>query len=1009
MTDSNWNPPSGDQQPGRPGQYGQGQPNRPGFGQDALGQDASGQGSAGLGQSSSGQLAQPQQGVGQQGAGWQQGNQEPNQFGGGQQRQFEQSQGFGQQPAHGSQQGQYGQQPGQFGQPNQGGQPGFNQPGYNQQGPGQQAPGQQNFGQPGFGQPGFGQQQPQQPQRQAPQAVKGSKLDWVRDIGAPVLLLISLVMVWGVDPDRANGISLTAVTVAPLITVLVAALGAIFQLLARFGLLPLSPQLTYYIRSGAQAPLLVTAVVYAVLDIIGAFQATDGRYSDLVFLGLGAGVGIALLGAVLVVQGRDYELRAIGGLQSPLGRIMALVGKSLLYAFAGLVAIGLLVWIISSFMLMGQIELFTPIVGVLGALLLVLAVVIFPAALFTLGSEPGRLVLLGVGMVAAAALILDGTFGLGFSLLGVESTATFQFIPYLLVFAAPLGGLAIAPHSIADRKPIHPTQRWFSAAGLGLLVVAASAFAFIVIAIYALIPKDFGGFVSASLEGGRLVLTILMLVLALAIGAAAVLAYLSIRGPQIKASQTQLIAMVGGAAIAGFILMILALVEQRLDGYDTASVLPAIYPTATLFLLPLVIALGLLLPKEIRQHFASTGTALKFGSSATNQQAHGQQPTYGQQGFGGQQGQQGQQGFGGQPGYGGQPGKPQNFAPGYGQQGQPSQQSTSSEGFGAQQGQGQQGQPGQQGFGQQPAQDASAQPGYNQPTGGGAGFGQQASGQQAQSQQASGQQNQDAPGQPSHYQPTGVVPGFGQQTPGSQGSGQQAPGQAAADHQSPSQSGYGQSTDAVGGVGREQRDQFSSGQPSSDASLSESSTGGYASTQGRQEPSRSPFGQTPFEQQSDQPEAKAVDNGTAQSASPRSPFGSESEKNPQHSRSEATATESDAAASASSASNAADVAGSKASASDASGSAASGSATDAATGDSAAAPKTEEPVDLPAAARKALDPDTPAGELDWMKEHKELWPYLASAPSASTELLDWLGMTGDPTVLAYLKNRGHQV
>lgn len=901
MTDSNWNPPSGGQQPGQPGQYGQGQPqfNQPGFGQDASGQGSAGQGGQ------AGQFGQPQQNPGQQGAGQQgfgqQGAGQPgSQFGGPQQGQFDPSQGYGQQP------GQYGQQPGQPGQP-----------GYSQPGAGPQIPGQ-NFGQPGFG-------QQQQPQRQAPQAVKGSALDWVRDIGAPVLLLLSLVMVWGIDPDRSNGIALTAVTVAPLITVLVAALGAIFQLLARFGLLPLSPQLAYYVRSGAQAPLIVTAVVYTVLDIVGGFQAADGRFNNLEFLGLGAGVGIALLGSVLVVQGRDYELRAIGGLQSPLGRTMALVGKVLLYGFVGLVAIGLLIWIITSFIFMGNIEMFTPLVGVLGTLLLVLAFVIFPAVLFVLGSEPGRLVLLAVGMAAAAALLVDGTFGLGFSILGVESSATFQFVPYLLVFAAPLGGLTIAPHAMADRKPIHPTQRWFSAAGLGLLVVAASALAFIVVAVYALIPKDFGIFGSASLEDGRLVLTIMMLVMALAIGAAAVLAYLSIRGPQVKASQTQLIAMVGGAAVVGFILMILALVEQRLDGFDTASVLPAIYPTTTLFFLPLIVALGLLLPKEVRQHFQSTGTALKFGSRQASQQAQGQQPTYGQQGFAGQGSQQG--------------------------------------------------------FGQQRGQDASGQPGYNQPTGVVPGLGQQAP-QQA-SQRGSGQQGfgqqpgQDASAQPSYNQPTGVVPGFGQQSPSAQTPSPQFPGQVAPSEpvssqpassqpasSQPAQPGYQQPTDAA--------------------------AGGYASAQSRQEQPESPFGHTPFGQSA----SSASDSAAAQSDSSRGPFGSESQKNPQQA----------------SAGNAAADAGatSEANASSVSEAAASGAAS-ASAEVAGEQPSASEPVDLAAAARKALDPDTPASELDWMKEHKELWPYLASAPSASTELLDWLGKTGDPTVLAYLKNRGHQV
>ena len=42
-----------------------------------------------------------------------------------------------------------------------------------------------------------------------------------------------------------------------------------------------------------------------------------------------------------------------------------------------------------------------------------------------------------------------------------------------------------------------------------------------------------------------------------------------------------------------------------------------------------------------------------------------------------------------------------------------------------------------------------------------------------------------------------------------------------------------------------------------------------------------------------------------------------------------------------------------------------------------------------------------------MKEHRELWPYLAAANGADRELLDWLANTGDETVLTYLRGRGH--
>ena len=66
-----------------------------------------------------------------------------------------------------------------------------------------------------------------------------------------------------------------------------------------------------------------------------------------------------------------------------------------------------------------------------------------------------------------------------------------------------------------------------------------------------------------------------------------------------------------------------------------------------------------------------------------------------------------------------------------------------------------------------------------------------------------------------------------------------------------------------------------------------------------------------------------------------------------------------------------------------------------------------EAPDLAAMARRALDPSTPAEELHAMKEHRELWPYLAAANGADRELLDWLANTGDETVLTYLRGRGH--
>ena len=733
------------------------QPNGYGATQGGYGQGGSGQNSQGYGQGQYGQQGQGQQGqFGQQGQGGYAA--QPGQYG-------QNQQGYGQQ------QGQYGQgSQGQFGQPQgQGGYAG--QPGqYGQNQQGQYGQGQQPYAQQGQ----FGQPAPQP--RPKPPLVKSSKLDWVRDIGGALLPLLALVMVWHVS----SGVVLTAGVIAPLITSIVAALAGILQIVTRFGVVGMPQNTLYLIRAGAQVPLIVTFIVYFVFEIVTSFSSSTDimNFSGVEFAGLGAGASVALSGVALNIQTRDYEA---GERRDQVNPIAAIAVKSYNWFLVGAAAVAIIVLIISAIIFassindtLGSYGSINPagiIIKLLAGVLITAAVAIAPALLASLGSEPARLATIAIGAAALLAWILDGTFGLGFSIGGIEGfvpavafTTSIGLIPFALLGAAPLGAVALAPEAQRITKPIDATARWFSALGLGLLTIAAVAVFTVISSIGAFIPVYEG----AGLEGGRVALTVIILVLSVIIAGAATYGYFVLRG-KVKApeqlqqqgyqqapqqsggqlprvSQLVLLVVTGGIAAVGIIAMVFGLIEQRMDDVAAADSVPAIYILAFYVLLPLILAAGVFFVPELKQHFAATGTALKTGGQGFGQQPGGQFGP-GQQGQGqhpyGQTGQQGQ----GQHPYGqtGQQGGPQ---------GQP---------FGQQPGFGAQGYGQNQQFGQQNQQGQGSQFGQNQSQG----YGQQ--NQQFGRPEQQGQYDQDARGQQGGYGQQNAQGQFGQDARGQQG------------------------------------------------------------------------------------------------------------------------------------------------------------------------------------------------------------------------------------------------
>ncbi|MEF3322729.1 hypothetical protein PV375_03385 [Gulosibacter sp. GYB002] len=831
--------------------------------------------------------------------------------------------GYGQQPQFAGQGGGDGQYPGYGQQPQQAGP--------NQQaGPDQQQYGQQQYGQQQYGQQGqYGQQAPQRPQAQPMQGA--TWLDWVRDIGGPALLLIALVMVWNISENRF-GVVLTATSIAGVLTAIVAAAGGGFMMLVRFGMVPVAPKLAHLIRLASQAPFIIAALVYLILEIITAFIVSGGNGSGPGQLGIGAGMAIGLAGCALIIQPRDYEMLALGGIQSPAASLHRLVNKIGTFAVVAVTGLGILLSIVVNVILMNAAVPYADsatgylLLNLIAGVVLVAAIVGFPLILMVMGSEAGRLAMLSVGAAAGLALLLDGTFGLLFSADGIDSVLGSG---YSLTMAAVAGAIALSPATIATRKPMDQTARWFSGASLALLAGAGVAASVLLSAV---------GFLTSGAQEPALM--IVLLVFALLAGGAAVFGNILLGQRRESTKQMMLLIVLGATAVLGLVAVIIGTIQLH-DFKGLMFGTPAAAPVhllAALVLLPLIVLAGVFFQPQMKEFFQSRGLALQLQNAGGQQQGQFGQGNFGQQGqpgqFGQQQGQYGQGDFGQQNQFGQQQGYGQH---GQSASGQQNWGQSSSQQYGSPDQQSQYGQQDQ--YGQQGQQAADQQ-----------GWGQQSS--QQYGQQDAAQQNQHGQqGQPGQFgqQHQSAQANFGQQ--------QNQYGQQAADQQ-----GWGQQSQfgEAGQHGHQdagQQNQYGNGDST------QQSTGYTQSSTNEQQPAE----QQPAEQGAGQSDSEAQQPTAGGSAAEQ-----DASQQPEPAASESVTSVAQPEAEA----------------------------------QPAAQPNGN--VDLAAMARRALDPNTPAAELHPMANHRELWPYLAAAPSASPELLAWLEQTGDPTVKQYLDARKNQ-
>lgn len=384
--------------------------------------------------------------------------------------------------------------------------------------------------------------------------------DYVRDGVAAVLLLVSFALPWDVAHRASDKVEVVLLTILSLLTLAL-------PYLARTGVLPATwtVHTTRRVRLLANAPYVLLAAVYLVVDVVGGGDLSDG------WGGVGSAVGLGLAGALLAAQPRRSELGP-----EELDRAVTVQWLRVLAALGAVLVVMTLLTVILTITGVDG-------VGAVGVLLVLLAAVfvVALAGLPTFGtwrrSEAARLTLVGVGIVLACAFVLgSGNNGI----LTFESTHLGRFG---LVLVPALAAVAASPAVHRAMAPAPVVETWVGVAvrGLDLVVVVAGYLAL-------------GGVLelAGGSRGGHVVLSVVVGLLAVGV------ALVARRSLARDAATGRPLALgaAGVVAVLGIALLVVTANQVRLGG-GVEHVLLA-------FGLPLLVASALTVPREVREYFA---------------------------------------------------------------------------------------------------------------------------------------------------------------------------------------------------------------------------------------------------------------------------------------------------------------------------------------------------------------------------------------------------------------------
>lgn len=549
-------------------------------------------------------------------------------------------------PPNGHQQSSQG--PGEHAQPGQASSSGYGQPAPYQQ-PGRQGgpyAGQPSGPAPAPGPSGQHGQQPSGSYAQAPAAPRPNPFagiptsDFVRDAIAALLLLVSfaLPVTYGREfEDIGDRFHFVVI----LVTVL-SIVSLTLPYLARAGVFPPSwtVHTTRKARLLANAPYVVVVLVYVVMDILTSDEIT----------GLGTIFALGLAGAVLAAQPRQCEMGP-----EDLDRDVSKLWWSITAAIGGFIALTYVVSLIFFLIDIGDFADFWGTVAAVGAVLAWIVAVAFSLwAIYgtvVLRSPSWRLVLIGIGVMLVCAFVFGA--GEGSSLVKIESLRVFglgiiqplsleEGLGAIFVPAAAAAAAAPATLRALSREPRSTTWIFTAVHGFDYIALLAAATVVTSALLFFVDVVD--------RSTGVLVTTI---VLGLLILAVALYARLSLaKNP--SASRILALGAAGVTFVLGLVIVIMVPEEAFGDGkYITVGHL------LLAFGLPVLVAIALTVPKDVREYFASHRPVGQGATNAAYQWAapQGQAPGYQYPGQSGAPAGPGAPGGAGAPGGYGAPGQ----------------------------------------------------------------------------------------------------------------------------------------------------------------------------------------------------------------------------------------------------------------------------------------------------------------------------------------------------------------
>ncbi|MEO8527752.1 MAG: hypothetical protein ABI435_01605 [Pseudolysinimonas sp.] len=296
--------------------------------------------------------------------------------------------------------------------------------------------------------------------------------DFLRDVFAATLLLVSFAMAWNVTGDATAHIEVILITLLSVFSLSI-------TYLARAGVLPptATVRTVWLIRLLANVPYLVLVVVYVIIDAISASGSVPG--------GIGFAMTFGLTGAIIAAQPRQAEVTAL--------QHGSAIGETWYRIVVGFGVVGLILVVVNLVLILVR---FLPLIVYSGSPLAIVAILI--AVFFYLGaigalfagmvlrSEAGRLTALAIGVSTLGAVLIDLFSQRALSGVGLESLNAPVF--GVLIFGL-LAGLASAPPVKLAMRPIDPLTAWVRAASnlfvatavLALFTTLTIILAFIVI------------------------------------------------------------------------------------------------------------------------------------------------------------------------------------------------------------------------------------------------------------------------------------------------------------------------------------------------------------------------------------------------------------------------------------------------------------------------------------------------------------------------------------------------